>query len=158
LTGALSVHLKLNDQAQRTVLCKDPFRSVDERVKHRRHFRTLVYGCGRQEQIVEPLIAQRELLVQPFIEFESGLRRVDCVSCYPLRVNRARPLGGKDCGSGLRQLMAARSVPVAELSEASAKIAQRVVECGVKRQDVVKSEQLDRPAGGGPFGDGPESR
>ena len=27
------VHLKLNDQAQRTVLCKDPFRSVDERVK-----------------------------------------------------------------------------------------------------------------------------
>src|SRR6202789_3837766 len=28
-----SVRLKLNDQAQRTVLCKDPFRSVDERVK-----------------------------------------------------------------------------------------------------------------------------
>jgi proteasome accessory factor A len=26
------VHLKLNDQSQRTVLCKDPFRSVDERV------------------------------------------------------------------------------------------------------------------------------
>jgi len=26
------VHLKLNDQAQRTLLCKDPFRSVDERV------------------------------------------------------------------------------------------------------------------------------
>ena len=26
------VHLKLNDQAQRTVLCKDPFRNVDERV------------------------------------------------------------------------------------------------------------------------------
>ena len=25
--------LKLNDQAQRTVLCKDPFRSSDERVK-----------------------------------------------------------------------------------------------------------------------------
>jgi len=27
------VHLKLNDQAQRTVLCKDPFRSADERVQ-----------------------------------------------------------------------------------------------------------------------------
>ena len=27
------VHLKLNDQAQRTVLCKDPFRSADERVE-----------------------------------------------------------------------------------------------------------------------------
>jgi len=27
------VHLKLNDQAQRTVLCKDPFRAVDERVE-----------------------------------------------------------------------------------------------------------------------------
>ncbi|MDX5310259.1 MAG: Pup--protein ligase [Rhodococcus sp. (in: high G+C Gram-positive bacteria)] len=27
------VHLKLNDQAQRTVLCKEPFRSVDERVE-----------------------------------------------------------------------------------------------------------------------------
>ncbi|MBV9448290.1 MAG: Pup--protein ligase [Streptosporangiaceae bacterium] len=27
------VHLKLNDQPQRTVLCKDPFRSVDERVE-----------------------------------------------------------------------------------------------------------------------------
>ncbi|MBS1847336.1 MAG: proteasome accessory factor PafA2 family protein, partial [Actinobacteria bacterium] len=26
------VHLKLNDQAQRTILCKDPFRSSDERV------------------------------------------------------------------------------------------------------------------------------
>jgi proteasome accessory factor A len=26
------VHLKLNDQAQRTVLCKDPFRAEDERV------------------------------------------------------------------------------------------------------------------------------
>jgi proteasome accessory factor A len=26
------VHLKLNDQAQRTVLLKDPFSSVDERV------------------------------------------------------------------------------------------------------------------------------
>ncbi len=27
------VHLKLNDQAQRSVLCKDPFRSVDDRVE-----------------------------------------------------------------------------------------------------------------------------
>jgi proteasome accessory factor A len=27
------VHLKLNDQAQRTVLCKDPFKAVDERVQ-----------------------------------------------------------------------------------------------------------------------------
>jgi proteasome accessory factor A len=27
------VHLKLNDQAQRTVLCKDPFRFQDERVQ-----------------------------------------------------------------------------------------------------------------------------
>jgi proteasome accessory factor A len=27
------VHLKLNDQAQRTVLCKDPFKNVDERVE-----------------------------------------------------------------------------------------------------------------------------
>jgi proteasome accessory factor A len=26
------VHLKVNDQAQRTVLCKDPFVSADERV------------------------------------------------------------------------------------------------------------------------------
>jgi proteasome accessory factor A len=26
------LHLKLSDQAQRTVLCKDPFRSHDERV------------------------------------------------------------------------------------------------------------------------------
>ena len=27
------VHLKLNDQAQRTVLCKDPFKAYDERVQ-----------------------------------------------------------------------------------------------------------------------------
>jgi len=27
------VHLKLNDQAQRTVLCKDPFRAYDDRVE-----------------------------------------------------------------------------------------------------------------------------
>jgi proteasome accessory factor A len=33
------VHLKLNDQAQRTVLCKDPFRAVDERVE--RHISSL---------------------------------------------------------------------------------------------------------------------
>jgi proteasome accessory factor A len=26
------VHLKINDQAQRTVACKDPFRSEDDRV------------------------------------------------------------------------------------------------------------------------------
>ena len=26
------VHLKLNDRAHQTILCKDPFRSVDERV------------------------------------------------------------------------------------------------------------------------------
>ena len=26
------VHLKLNDQAQRTVMCKDPFKAHDERV------------------------------------------------------------------------------------------------------------------------------
>ena len=26
------VHLKLNDQAQRTVMCKDPFKAQDERV------------------------------------------------------------------------------------------------------------------------------
>jgi len=27
------VHLKLNDRAQQTILCKDPFTSVDERVE-----------------------------------------------------------------------------------------------------------------------------
>jgi proteasome accessory factor A len=27
------VHLKLNDQAQRTVLCKDPFKAEDDRVQ-----------------------------------------------------------------------------------------------------------------------------
>jgi proteasome accessory factor A len=27
------VHLKMNDQSQRTVLCKDPFANVDERVQ-----------------------------------------------------------------------------------------------------------------------------
>ncbi|MEA3511321.1 MAG: Pup--protein ligase [Actinomycetota bacterium] len=27
------VHLKLNDQAQRTIVCKDPFRAIDERVE-----------------------------------------------------------------------------------------------------------------------------
>jgi proteasome accessory factor A len=27
------VHLKLNDQAQRTVLCKDPFIATDDRVE-----------------------------------------------------------------------------------------------------------------------------
>ena len=34
------VHLKLNDQAQRTVLCKDPFHAVDDRVDR------LIEGCG----------------------------------------------------------------------------------------------------------------
>ena len=40
----------------------------------------------------------------------------------------------------------------------SAIIAQCVVERRIKRQDGVNSEQPDRPAGGGPFGDDPESR
>src|SRR5947209_5631068 len=35
------VHLKLNDQAQRTVLCKDPFRAVDERVEQ-----LIAHMCG----------------------------------------------------------------------------------------------------------------
>ena len=39
------VHLKLNDQAQRTVLCKDPFRAVDERVE--RLIQLSVSGTGR---------------------------------------------------------------------------------------------------------------
>ena len=37
------VHLKLNDQAQRTVLCKDPFRAVDERVD-----RLIASPCNRR--------------------------------------------------------------------------------------------------------------
>ena len=43
------VHLKLNDQAQRTVLCKDPFAAEDSRVDeaHRQHVTTLCAGCGR---------------------------------------------------------------------------------------------------------------
>ena len=36
------VHLKLNDQAQRTVLCKDPFKSRDERVER------LIASCNRR--------------------------------------------------------------------------------------------------------------
>ena len=37
-------------------------------------------------------------------------------------------------------------------------IAQRVAERGIKGQDGVNPEQPDRPAGGGPFGDDPESQ
>ena len=36
------VHLKLNDQSQRTVLCKDPFKSHDERVEK------LIASCSRK--------------------------------------------------------------------------------------------------------------
>ena len=49
------VHLKLNDQAQRTVLCKDPFKSRDERVEQliasplsRRRRAAFVTGHGRR--------------------------------------------------------------------------------------------------------------
>ena len=37
------VHLKLNDQAQRTVLCKDPFRSV-RRARGETHRQHVVRG------------------------------------------------------------------------------------------------------------------
>jgi proteasome accessory factor A len=43
------VHLKLNDQAQRTVLCKDPFRSADERVER------LMETIDRSPTIQRPL-------------------------------------------------------------------------------------------------------
>ena len=39
------VHLKLNDQAPRTVLCKDPFRSTDERVEKLIESLCLGYMC-----------------------------------------------------------------------------------------------------------------
>ena len=43
------VHLKLNDQAQRTVLCKDPFRAVRRAgpAPHRRHV-SAGTGFGRE--------------------------------------------------------------------------------------------------------------
>ena len=40
------VHLKLNDQAQRTVLCKDPFRAFDDRVEQ------LIASSGRARSAV----------------------------------------------------------------------------------------------------------
>ncbi len=40
------VHLKLNDQAQRTVLCKDPFRSRDERVEQADRVALVASGAG----------------------------------------------------------------------------------------------------------------
>jgi proteasome accessory factor A len=43
------VHLKLNDQAQRTVLCKDPFRAVDERVER------LMETIDRSPSVQRPL-------------------------------------------------------------------------------------------------------
>ena len=42
------VHLKLNDQAQRTVLCKDPFRAHDERVE--KLIESLVMSGRKPEQ------------------------------------------------------------------------------------------------------------
>ena len=53
------VHLKLNDQAQRTVLCKDPFRSVDERVEKliAEHVTRRRHGLGRtgRRAMVRPI-------------------------------------------------------------------------------------------------------
>jgi proteasome accessory factor A len=42
------VHLKVNEEAQRTVLCKDPFRSVDERVQR------LIDGMARTSAAPRP--------------------------------------------------------------------------------------------------------
>ena len=57
------VHLKLNDQAQRTVLCKDPFRSRDERV----------------EKLIASLVVPtfRTATVTALLEERPGLQRVD---------------------------------------------------------------------------------
>jgi hypothetical protein len=83
-----------------------------------------------------------------------GSQRISVSPC----TRRFPVLVVSDTRHRMGQLIAARSLPGAELAQASAKIAQRVVECGIKRQHAVKSEQPDRPAGGGPFGDDPESR
>ena len=45
------VHLKLNDQAQRTVLCKDPFKSRDERVE-----RLIASLCTRRRSCPDAVV------------------------------------------------------------------------------------------------------
>ncbi len=49
------VHLKLNDQAQRTVLCKDPFRAHDERVEK-------LIASPRSAPVTEPMAKLERLL------------------------------------------------------------------------------------------------
>ena len=62
------VHLKLNDQAQRTVLCKDPFKSRDERVE--RLIASLV-ASARGDAVVS-----RSGAVTRVLQSRAGLQRV----------------------------------------------------------------------------------
>ena len=60
------VHLKLNDQAQRTVLCKDPFKCRDERVER------LIASSRRR-----PVPSYRTGAVTGVLGERQGLQRVD---------------------------------------------------------------------------------
>ena len=63
------VHLKLNDQAQRTVLCKDPFKSRDERVE-----RLIASSVARN---LAPMPSFRTGKVVRLLEERAGLQRVE---------------------------------------------------------------------------------
>ena len=62
------VHLKLNDQAQRTVLCKDPFKSRDDRVE-----RLIAVSDSRPPRV--PSFRTGEVV--PLLEERPGLQRVE---------------------------------------------------------------------------------
>ena len=86
------VHLKLNDQAQRTVLCKDPFRSVDERVD--RLIASLVGSGSRLRRASAP--GSRPACPAPTAELTvSSLRP----GSMPMRAQQRRRGHGRVTGS-----------------------------------------------------------
>ena len=70
------VHLKLNDQAQRTVLCKDPFKSRDERVEKL---------IARSEARPGPVPSFVTTSVASVLAERPGLQRIDLADGIPRR-------------------------------------------------------------------------
>ena len=79
------VHLKLNDQAQRTVLCKDPFKSLDERV----------------EKLIGPALVPRFVTrsVASILSERDGLQRVTLDDASGARAHRSPGRSRRATGS-----------------------------------------------------------
>jgi hypothetical protein len=89
------VHLKLNDQAQRTVLCKDPFKAHDERVEaHRQPLTHAVHELRPSAMTkLERLLNLIAALIHTVVPMTAEIREEVEVTAAPTRLRFGGPSG-----------------------------------------------------------------